>query len=238
MSAGDTTTGARLAALARDLFEQGEDADEETLLSSVTDSAVDVVEGADFAGITLVDKGHLTSVAPTDPIAARLDDLQHELREGPCLEAAWADHKVLVDDLESDDRWPAFVRRVLDDTPVRSILAFQLYRGETAMGALNLYASAPQAFSPETQETALALATHASIALHTARRGQQFSSALASRDIIGQAKGIVMEQFDVDAIAAWDLIRKLSQDSNIRVAEVAEQLVRADHPTKVRDLSN
>jgi GAF domain-containing protein len=238
MSAGDKTTGTQLAALARELFEHGEHSDESTLLSSVTDSAVDYVDAADFAGITLVDKGKLTSVAPTDPMAARVDEFQHELRQGPCLEAAWADHKVLVDDIAADDRWPAFARRVLDETPVRSILAFQLYRGETAMGALNLYSSAPRAFSPEDQETALAVATHASLAMHTARRGEQFTSALASRDVIGQAKGIVMERFDVDAVAAWELIRKLSQDTNIRVSDVARQLVEADHPARRRDLTN
>lgn len=237
MSAGDKTTGARLAELARELFEHGEQSGEPTLLTSVTDSAVDYVDAADFAGITLVDNGTLTSVAPTDPVAARLDELQHELRQGPCLEAAWADHKVLVGDIATDDRWPRFARRVLDETPVRSILAFQLYRGETAMGALNLYASAPQAFSADDQETALAVATHASLALHTSRRGEQFTSALASRDIIGQAKGIVMERFDVDSVAAWELIRKLSQDTNIRVADVARQLVEADHPARQRDLT-
>lgn len=238
MSAGDKITATRLAALARELYEHGERSGEPTLLSSVTDSAVDYVHAADYAGITLVENGSLTSVAPTDPVAARLDELQHELRQGPCLEAAWADQKVLVDDLADDDRWPRFTRRVLDETPVRSVLAFQLYRGDTAMGALNLYASTPHAFSSDDQETALAVATHASLALHSTRRGDQFTSALASRDIIGQAKGIVMERFDVDAVAAWELIRKLSQDTNIRVADVARQLVEADHPARQRDLTN
>ncbi|GAA2060122.1 GAF and ANTAR domain-containing protein [Williamsia deligens] len=238
MNAGGKITGAELTALARALHDRGEDLGEDALLPSVTQSALEYVDGADFVGITLVDGSTLTSVAPTDPVAARLDELQHELREGPCLEAAWADQKVLVEDLDTETRWPRFVRRVRDETAVRSILAYQLFRGESAMGALNIYATGAHAFSAEAQEVALAVATHASLALHTARRGDQFSSALASRDVIGQAKGIVMERFDVDAVRAWDLIRKLSQDTNIRVADVARQLVEADHPIRHRDLLN
>lgn len=234
----DTSTLLALAQLARSLHEQDDPAGEDALLQSITDSAVALVPGTDHCGITLVDKGEFTSVAPTDDVAARVDAIQHERREGPCLDAAWADHIVRVPDYDTETRWPSFVSAVRTETPVRSTVAFQLYRGESTMGALNLYAHNANAFDAESEELGLAVATHAALAIFAARRDDQFASALASRDTIGQAKGIVMERFDVDAVQAWELMRKLSQDANIKVAELARKLIDADHPTKRRDLLN
>ncbi|MGJ0118664.1 GAF and ANTAR domain-containing protein [Williamsia sp. MIQD14] len=234
----DTSTLLALAKLARTLHEQDDPAGEDALLRSITDSAVELVPGTEYCGITLVEKGELTSVAPTDDIAARVDAIQHEQGEGPCLDAAWANQIVRVDDYDTEGRWPTFVDAVRSQTPVRSTLSFQLYRGDATMGALNLYAHNANAFTDESEEVGLAVATHASLALFAARRDEQFASALASRDTIGQAKGIVMERFDVDAVQAWELMRKLSQDANIKVAELARKLIDADHPTKRRDLLN
>ena len=234
----DTSTLLAMARMARSLQEQDDPAGEDALLQSITTSAVELVPGTDYCGFTLVEKGELTSVAPTDDVAARVDAIQHEEGEGPCLEAAWANHMVRVDDYENESRWPSFIAAVRAQTPVRSTLAFQLYRGESTMGALNLYADNAHAFTDESEEIGLAVATHAALALFAARRDDQFASALASRDTIGQAKGIVMERFDVDAVQAWELMRKLSQDANIKVAELARKLIDADHPTKRRDLLN
>ena len=119
--------------------------------------------------------------------------------------------------------------------PVRSSLSIQLYVSDLDMGALNLYSDRPHAFDDETCNLAHILATHAAVAISGARRSSQFRSALASRDIIGQAKGMLMERFDVDAVRAFDLIRKLSQNTNTRLSDVAERLVHAEHPTLSRD---
>ncbi|PKZ62992.1 hypothetical protein CYJ73_24260, partial [Gordonia terrae] len=106
-----------------------------------------------------------------------------------------------------------------------------LYTTDQELGALNLYAETPHAFDRDSLALALNLATHAAIALSSARREEQFHSALASRDIIGQAKGMIMERYNIDALQAFELLRKLSQDSNMRLADVAKQLVHSDHPT-------
>ncbi len=84
----------------------------------------------------------------------------------------------------------------------------------------------------EAEEIGLAVATHAALALFSARREVQFASALASRDTIGQAKGMIMERFSIDALQAWELLRKLSQDANVSVFDLARQLIEADHPTR------
>lgn len=226
-----TTRLTAMADKARELFEQLP-ADESDLLTSVTAAAVEQVPGAEWAGITLVSKRRVVSVAPTDDIAKHVDHLQESVGAGPCVQAAteWSGHIVRSDDYESETRWPEFIALALSETPVRSTIAFQLYRSDAAMGSLNIHSGQPGAFTAEAEELGIAVATHAALALHAARREEQFASALASRDIIGQAKGMIMERFDIDALRAWELIRRLSQDSNTPVVELARQLIDADHP--------
>ena len=110
---------------------------------------------------------------------------------------------------------------------VLSTLSFQLYVEKDSMGALNLFSFKPNAFDTDAEAITEVLAAQAAMALSAARDHQNFSSALASRDIIGQAKGMIMERFGVDSVRAFELLRKLSQDSNIALAEVASRIVEA-----------
>jgi hypothetical protein len=104
-------------------------------------------------------------------------------------------------------------------------MAFQMFvEGET-MGALNAYAKRPHVFGQESRAIGLIFAAHTSVAWNSARRDEQFKRALASRDTIGQAKGMIMERYGVDAVQAFDLLRKLSQDSNVPLVQVATELV-------------
>ncbi|WP_312870547.1 GAF and ANTAR domain-containing protein [Gordonia asplenii] len=206
------------------------------VLDEITRSAVDVLSPVDHAGITLVRRHHaggratLQTSATSDHVARRFDELQHEVDDGPCFEAIWQHRTVQIDDMETEDRWPRLTAATLKQTPIRSTLSMQLYIEKLDLGALNLHSHAPHAFDEDTQDLALVLATHAAIALSTARRGEHFRSALASRDIIGQAKGMIMERFGVDAVAAFTMLRQLSQESNIALAEVAAQMVNIEHP--------
>jgi hypothetical protein len=108
---------------------------------------------------------------------------------------------------------------------VHAMLSFQLYTHNGRMGALNLFALTPDAFSLEAEALGAMLATHVANAFIAADKELQFQSALNSRDVIGQAKGMIMERFGIDAIHAFDLLTRLSQQSNTRLAEVAAELV-------------
>ena len=112
-----------------------------------------------------------------------------------------------------------------NETPIRSIMAFQMFIAGETMGALNVYAEQPHAFGQETRDIGLIFAAHSSVAWNSARRDEQFKRALASRDIIGQAKGMIMERYGVDAVQAFEVLRKLSQDSNVPLVQVATELV-------------
>ncbi|MGE2713983.1 GAF and ANTAR domain-containing protein [Mycolicibacterium litorale] len=219
-----------LAALVRDL-QQSRHTDAEGALSELVQSAVKSVPGADFAGITQADRdGKVQTIAATNDAATLLDRVQQEHAQGPCLSAAWEQHTILVDDLEADQRWPHYQQDALARTDVRSIMSFRLFSGQRTVGALNFYADQPHVFSDEAVEVGFVYATHAAIAWDLQRRDEQFRSALASRDIIGQAKGMLMERFNINAVQAFDLLKRLSQDGNIPLVDVARRLVHTDHP--------
>jgi hypothetical protein len=147
------------------------------------------------------------------------------------MDAATEHEIVYLRDLETDDRWPQFQRDAMSQTPIRSILSFQLYSTRYTCGALNIYSNTPNAFEQVSRDLGRVFAAHAAIVWTSVQQGEQFQSALASRDIIGQAKGMIMERYNLDAGQAFELLRKLSQNENIRIADVARKLVDTDHPT-------
>jgi len=104
------------------------------------------------------------------------------------------------------------------------------------MGALNFYAENPHAFSDDSVELGAVFANHIALAWSMMRRHDQFRSALASRDIIGQAKGVIMERFNLDAVEAFDLLARLSQQSNTKLFDIARALIDTEHPIKCRKI--
>lgn len=218
----------KIAELARQMHAVPESTQDTTgqVLESITAGAVEYVPGAQYAGVLVVDqKKNFDTLAPTDPLMNEADRIQKETGEGPCLQAAWDHHTVLMSDIRTDPRFPRFSARVIEETPLRSSLSFQLFTDKGTIGALNVFADTTDAFNEESQEVGLLFATHAALALRAARQQQHFQSALASRDVIGQAKGMIMYRFRIDAVAAFALLRRLSQDTNTPLAKVAEQLI-------------
>jgi GAF domain-containing protein len=223
-----------IARLARSLHSQkAAEIDVDNLVDEVTATAVRILPNVHHAGISLVDPktGRVRSVAATGAVPKDLDGLQEELQQGPCIDTIHQHVTTRIDDFETEDRWAEFIECALRTTPVRSSLSIQLYTHESEIGALNLYSERTRAFTPHVEDLALAVAAHAAIGLATARRDDQFRTALASRDIIGQAKGMVMERFDVDAADAFNLLVRLSQEKNTPLHLIAEHLVSRDHPS-------
>ncbi|WP_275041751.1 GAF and ANTAR domain-containing protein [Williamsia herbipolensis] len=195
------------------------------MLTALTTGLVDAIETAQFATITLVENGEVVSIAVTDPIAARIDELQAKHDVGPCLMSAWEQQRVVIDDYSTETRWPLFTDDVIAQTPVRSSVSFQLYREESSMGALNIHADHPHAFDATAIALGSTFATQAASALHADARQTQFDQALASRDIIGQAKGMLMQEYNIDATAAFEMLRRISQDTNTKLAVLAHRVI-------------
>lgn len=233
MRDGNAAIAAQLVELTSSL--QREQSDATAGLNELIDNGVHHVTGAQYAGITLAEKNKsVSSVVATHRHAMILDAIQNQLGEGPCLTAAWEHHVMHIADLTADQRWLRFRRYALEQTPIRSALSFELFIDGSSMAALNFYADRPHAFSEEAVELGTVFATHIALAWLMLRRQDQFRSALASRDIIGQAKGVVMERFNLDAIESFELLTRLSQQSNTRLVDVAAALIDSEHPLKLR----
>ncbi|MCZ4549215.1 GAF and ANTAR domain-containing protein [Gordonia rubripertincta] len=195
-------------------------------LRAVTTAVVDLLDGADSADILVISgrTKQFRSYAATSALPREMDDLQEQVGEGPCLEAARGTTVVRADDLNTETRWPDFCSGATN-VGVISMLSFKLYTAPNVLAALNVFGKAANAFADRDEEVGLMLATNAAVALQMANSREQFESALASRDIIGQAKGMIMERFRIDAVQAFNLLVKLSQDSNTPVAKLSGQLV-------------
>lgn len=211
-------------------LQQRGDVDLETALREINASSVASIPGARYGGITMVEEAGINTLAATHDYATVLDDIQRDAHEGPCLSAAWDQHTIRIDDLASETRWPRYRDAAIERTPVRSVISFRLFQEGSALAALNFYAESEGVFDEESVEVGLIFAAHTTVAWNLMRREHQFRSALASRDVIGQAKGVLMERFSIDAAAAFELLRKLSQQSNTKLVDVAERLIALDHP--------
>jgi GAF domain-containing protein len=234
----DTSEGihAELAQLARSMQSQlDSDLDSDRLLRVLTELATQILPGVTAAGVTLVinrRRRTLESIAATGAVARTFDRLQDELQEGPCLDSLWNQHTVRVEDYTKETQWSKFVAALIEQTPVRSSLSIQLYTNENELGTLNLCSEQAAAFTPDVEDVAVALAAQAAVGLAAARNSDELRSAVASRDIIGQAKGIIIERHNISSPEAFILLAKLSQTENTPVYEIARKLVFADRPTK------
>jgi GAF domain-containing protein len=201
---------------------------DETLVS-ITRSACDTIPGADFASISARFRdGHLETLAPTHELVTQADALQYDLREGPCYEAATEDKTVVADDLEADPRWSRYGPAVAK-LGIRSQLALELYDNPESRGALNLY-SAERGILTNQLDLAELFATHAAIAMGHVRTVGGLVQALSTRKLIGEAIGITMERYRIDEDAAFKFLVRVSQTSNIKLRDVAAQIVSQPHP--------
>jgi GAF domain-containing protein len=202
----------------------------EAALHRVADLAVSVIEACDCCGVSVSSDGKVGSRVTTSEVAQRIDDDQYAADEGPCLTAIRTGQTVKVDSLRAEARWPAFTHRA-EAEGIRSSCSVPLPVDHSIVGALNLY-SASGPFGDRDEWTAHELAKQAAVTLANAvafNRMQalvaNLTDALASRDVIGEAKGIIMERQRCTPDAAFDILRMASQRQNIKLRALAQQVV-------------
>ncbi len=200
-------------------------ADETALVSAVCAEAVRLVDTVQHAGVILaVGRRNMEVVATTGPIPERLDELQQREGEGPCLLAARTQEVVRLEDLTTDGRWPSFAA-LAADMGVSSMLCLPLHVDSTTFGTLSLYADTPRAIKDVAEPVARVLAVLAAITLSESRSQVNLQRALQSRDLIGQAKGIIMHSRRITADDAFALLVRRSQETNTKLVQVAESVV-------------
>ena len=190
------------------------------------------VSGCDEVGVTILSAGRPHTAAYTTVQTLEIDAVQYALDDGPCLDAARRRRENRVDDLVVDDgRWPEFAKECRDDG-MRSLLALPLISGDECVGAINLYGWAPNAFDAfdaSLVRVAASRCADAVVAVSTLdgvqRLAGQLEQAMASRAVIEQAKGVIMAMRGVPEHEAFEVLRKSSQDRNVKVRELAHQIV-------------
>ena len=178
-----------------------------------------------YAGVSLRRRnGTIETLATTDPVVAGLDELQSQLREGPDIDLVSSRLGVLVTDASTETRWPAWSRHAAE-AGIRSMLGTRLYTSTRIVGTLNLYDRASDHFDVDDQAVAHVMARHAAAALSKARTTANLWHAIDARKRIGQAQGILMERYDLTEDQAFQVLLRYSQHNNIKLREVAEELV-------------
>ncbi|HEU4946781.1 MAG TPA: GAF and ANTAR domain-containing protein [Kribbella sp.] len=177
------------------------------------------------AGIVLAQRGgKLETAAVTDPLVEQSDQLQLDCEEGPSLDVVNEHDSVLVPDTASEQRWPRWAPMAAA-LGVRSVLSVRLHTNGSTLGVLQLFNTEPYAFEADDDAVAHILARHASVALASAREEASLWQAIDARKLIGQAQGILMERFGIDGDKAFAVLRRYSQDYNIKLRDVAQRLI-------------
>ncbi|MCV7435063.1 ANTAR domain-containing protein [Mycolicibacterium bacteremicum] len=196
-------------------------------LNAIIAGAVDLIPGASWAGVSVVTDGEVQIEAATDPVVTTLDRLQVSQGDGPFAQALHRHRSVHVADMTADSRWPA-LGRAAADLGAHSALWFRLFFQAGRLAVLTIYGAESHAFAADSLVIGDVLAQHAASALIGAEAADQFNQALASRDVIGQAKGLLMQQRQLSGLQAFELMIRTSQDANIKLVDIARWVV-AEH---------
>jgi GAF domain-containing protein len=186
-------------------------------------AAVTELGGATAAAITLVQHGQVSSSVPSSKLAERTGTIQRETGEGPSADNRREEATIRVDDLRESSRWPTFAPRAVK-MGVLSLLSFQLLARHDNIGVLDVYSDRPGGFDSYDEDTGLLLASQAAIAIRASRKVTGLRMAMNTRDLIGQAKGILMERYKIDGERAFDVLDRTSQHTNRKLRDIAEHL--------------
>ena len=193
-------------------------------LDTIVQTAVMALPAFDHAGVSITHRdGQIETVAGTDPLVWELDSLQYELDEGPCLDSLRTDPVVLVENAAQEHRWANYIPKALS-SGLRAQLGLRLYIQDETLGGLNLYSTRADQVDPESRELAELFATHAAIALGRARHEDRLNQAIASRKVIGQAVGIIMERYQLPEDRAFQYLIRTSQSKNVKLRAVAQEI--------------
>ena len=194
-------------------------------LEAIVQATLRTVPGFDHAGITITHRnGKLETRTVTHPLVRELDDLQYSLREGPCYESIRSEPVVLVEHARHDQRWPRYMPRAVQKG-LRAQLGLRLYTEDETLGGLNLYSTQSDTIDPDAVAVAELFASHAAIALGRSRHEDELHKAVTSRQLIGQATGILMERYQIDEDRAFQFLIRASNTSNIKLRDVAREVV-------------
>ena len=203
------------------------DPDVQRTIDTIVGVAVTTIPGVEHAGVSLVKGGarDVETVAASSQLAERMNKLEHDVGEGPCLDAI-ADHRIFRSgNLAGERRWKKF-GPAAEEIGVSSMLGIRLFTHQRTVGSLDLYSTKPDAFNEESVRVGELLAAHAAVAVLGTQRQSQLRAALDTRDVIATAKGILMGRDGVTEEKAFNTLARTSQHANMKLRDVAAWLVK------------
>jgi hypothetical protein len=217
-------TDSRVLDAARRLREALTPADLDQTLANITAAAVEVLPDVQLASVTIKHAdGRLDTYAPTDQVLCDVDAAQYDLQEGPCYEAATDTVHVTAPNLASDSRFPRYAPVALE-AGIRAQAGIRHFDARGSDGALNLYSRQVGAFQDLAVLREL-FAHQSALALDYAREVSNLKQAIESRQLIGQAVGMVMERYGMDEARSFALLSRLSQEQNVKLRDLARQMI-------------
>ncbi len=194
------------------------------LAAAISKAATRLVPAAEYVSVVVVTNGTIELTGAADDLAETCDSLQSDLGEGPSLHASVHGGTVVINDVSREKRWPRFIQAAAE-VGVRAMMCVPFDAGENKSGSVNMYSSSAGVFTGQSREVGELFTAHAAVAFTAGRENEQLHQAVQGRDVIGQAKGMIMERFSVDADHAFGLLRKLSQDSNVKLSQIAQRVI-------------
>jgi transcriptional regulator with GAF, ATPase, and Fis domain len=209
--------------------------DAHATLHRIVQFAVETIDACEHCGVSIVEGRHVRSPAASDAVPALVDRLQSETGEGPCVDAI-KDHEVFqTGRLSEETRWPNFAHRASTESGIESVLSLRLFVDADTMGSLNLYSAQPDAFDEYDVAFGAVFAAHAAVAWSTSRTIDNLRKGLQTRELIGEAVGILMARQDVSEAEAFKIMMRASQRLNVKLRLIAEDVVRPRDPATTRD---
>lgn len=225
---GPTADPATVFAALAEIIYQGSDATQ--MYAAICVAATLIVPGCDHASLLMKRNDRYVTVGASSKLANHVDDLERRANDGPCIDAIEEETPQIEPDLTKPNQWPNFAARLVEETPVRGAMGFRLLIDKRKAAALNLFSETPNLFDSEAAGRAAVLAAFASVAINAIAQGEDASSlrrGLLSNREIGKAVGLLMAFHQISDDDAFGMLRKASQDMNIKLADVARQVV--DH---------
>jgi transcriptional regulator with GAF, ATPase, and Fis domain len=213
------------SALAEIIY-QGSDPSE--VYAAICVAATLVVKGCDHASLLVCRDGRYVTVGASDRIAQRIDDMERAAGDGPCVDAIEEETPQIESDLTTPSQWPKLAARLVAETSVRGAMGFRILVDKRKTGALNLFSDKAGVFDTEAAGQAVVLASFASVAINAVAQGEDVATlrrGLLSNREIGKAVGMLMMLQGLDEHAAFDVLRRYSQDLNIKLADVARTVI-------------
>lgn len=200
------------------------------IYAAICVAATLMVPGCDHASLMINRDGACNTAAVSDSVARKIDKLELALGSGPCLDAFEEETTQIASDLTAGDRWPEFAARVVAETRVRGALSIRVPVDRAKVGALNLFSDSANAFDTKSIQRAMVLAAFATVATNAAAHGEDAAGlrrGLARNREIGKAVGMLMLLNEISGDEAFDILRRTSQDTNVKVVDVAAEFLRS-----------